>query len=92
MGTIRLHPGIGTLLKVFTKESGFPSPGEETQKMWKQWKDSRLAEHHDAMVQRSSQKPGDSVLSMDRQEGRCFFCSLSFSACHTEKLHIPDMN
>lgn len=37
--------------------------------MWKQWKDSRLAEHHDAMVQRSSQKPGDSVLSKDGPRG-----------------------
>ena len=41
---------------------------EETQKMWKQWKDSRLAEHHDAMVQRASHKRNQLLHELRQKE------------------------
>ena len=36
--------------------------------MWRQWKDSRLAEHHDAMVQRASQKRTQLLHELRRKE------------------------
>eukprot|EP00931_Biecheleriopsis_adriatica_P078444 TRINITY_DN518_c0_g1_i2.p1 TRINITY_DN518_c0_g1~~TRINITY_DN518_c0_g1_i2.p1 ORF type:complete len:946 (+),score=219.67 TRINITY_DN518_c0_g1_i2:280-2838(+) len=47
---------------------------EATQRMWKQWKDSDLAAHHDAMVQRKSMKRSQLLDELrKKEEEECTF-------------------
>lgn len=65
---------------------------EETQKMWKQWKDSRLAEHHDAMVQRSSQKRTQLLHELRQKETQeCTFQPKTLPRGSPRTFSRPDM-
>jgi len=74
------------------RESQRLAVSEETQKMWKEWKDSRLAEHHDAMVQRASQKRTQLLHELRKKENQeCTFQPKTLPRGSPRTFSRPDM-